>query len=51
VGYEGTLVQLPKGRGMIGYRRASKSGPPTIDVRAVDAAGNRIPIKKIKFVD
>jgi len=34
-----------------GYRPASKSGPPTIDVKAVDLAGQPIPIKKIKFID
>jgi hypothetical protein len=50
-GYPGTLIELPDGRGTIGYRPASKSGPPTIDVKAVDATGHRIPIKKIKFVD
>jgi hypothetical protein len=50
-GYPGTLIELPDGRGRIGYRPASKSGPPTIDVNAVDAAGRPIPIEKIKFVD
>jgi hypothetical protein len=50
-GYPGTLIELPNGRGTIGYRPASKSGPPTIDVKVVDAAGQRIPIKKIKFID
>jgi hypothetical protein len=50
-GYDGTLIRLPGGQGTIGYRPASKSGPPTIDVRVVDSKGNRIPIKKIKFVD
>src|SRR5437868_4652955 len=49
-GYPGTLVELPNGRGTIGYRPASKSGPPTIDVNAVDPAGQPIPIEKIKFV-
>src|ERR1051326_507330 len=48
-GYPGTLIALPNGRGTIGYRPASKSGPATIDVKAVDAAGQPIPIKKIKF--
>jgi hypothetical protein len=47
--YPGTLIELPNGRGTIGYRPASKSGPPTIDVKVVDAAGQRIPIRKIKF--
>jgi hypothetical protein len=50
-GYPGTLIQLPNGRGTIGYRPASRSGPPTIDVNVVDAAGQPIPIEKIKFVD
>ena len=50
-GYPGKLIELPNGRGTIGYRPASKSGPPTIDVNAVDAAGQAIPIEKIKFVD
>lgn len=50
-GYPGTLRELPNGRGTIGYRPASKSGPATINVKAVDAAGQPIPIKKIKFVD
>jgi hypothetical protein len=49
-GYPGTLIELPNGRGTIGYRPASKSGPATIDVKAVDAAGQPIPIKKVKFV-
>jgi hypothetical protein len=51
VGYPGTLIELPDGRGTIGYRPASKSGSPTIDVKAVDSMGQPIPIKKIKFVD
>jgi hypothetical protein len=50
-GYPGKLIELPDGRGTIGFRPASKSGPPTIDVKAVDAAGQPIPIKKIKFID
>jgi hypothetical protein len=50
-GYPGTLIELPDGRGTIGYRPASKSGPATVDVKAVDATGQAIPIKKIKFVD
>jgi len=50
-GYPGILVELPNGRGTIGIRPASKSGPPTIDVQAVDADGRPIPIKKIKFID
>lgn len=49
--YPGTLIELPNGRGTIGYRPASKSGPATIDVKAVDAAGQPMPIKKIKLVD
>jgi hypothetical protein len=49
--YPGTLVELPNGRGIVGYRPASKSGPPTIDVNVVDAAGQPIPIEKIKFID
>lgn len=49
--YPGTLIELPNGRGTVGYRPASKSGPPTIDVNAVDAAGQPIPVEKIKFVD
>jgi hypothetical protein len=49
-GFSGRLVELPNGRGTIGYRPASRSGPPTIDVKAVDATGRRIPIRKIKFV-
>jgi len=51
LGYPGTLIELPNGRGTIGHRPASKSGPATIDIKAVDAAGQTIPIKKIKFVD
>ncbi|MCI0459708.1 MAG: hypothetical protein L0Z62_22385 [Gemmataceae bacterium] len=50
-GYPGKLIQLPNGRGTIGYRPASKSGPATIDVQVVAAAGQPIPIKKIKFLD
>jgi hypothetical protein len=50
-GYPGKLIELPNGRGTVGYRPASKSGPPTIDVNAVDAAGPPIPIEKIKFID
>jgi hypothetical protein len=50
-GYPGKLIELPNGRGTVGYRPASKSGPPTIDVNAVDATGQPIPIEKIKFVD
>jgi hypothetical protein len=50
-GYPGKLIELPNGRGTIGYRPASKSGPPTIDVNAIDGAGKPIPIEKIKFVD
>jgi hypothetical protein len=50
-GYPGKMMELPNGRGTIGYRPASKSGPPTIDVKAIDAKGRSIPIKKIKFVD
>lgn len=49
--YPGTLIELPNDRGTIGYRPASKSGPPTIDVNAVDATGQPIPIEKIKFLD
>jgi hypothetical protein len=49
-GYSGKLIALPGGRGKIGYRPASKSGPPTIDVKAVDANGDPIPVQKIKFV-
>jgi hypothetical protein len=37
--YPGTLIELPNGRGRVGYRPASRSGPPTIDVNIVDAAG------------
>jgi hypothetical protein len=44
------LISLPDGRRTIGYRPASKSGPPTIDVKAVDASGRPIPVQKIKFV-
>lgn len=50
-GYPGILIELPSGQGIIGYRPASKSGAPTIDVNAVDAAGRPIPIEKIKFID
>ncbi len=48
--YPGTLIELPQGRGKIGLRSDSKSGPPTIDVNVVDANGEKIPVKKIKFV-
>jgi hypothetical protein len=50
-GYPGTLIELPNGRGTVGYRPASKSGAPTIDVNAVDASGRQIPVEKIKFVE
>jgi hypothetical protein len=49
-GYPRTLIELPNGRGTVGFRPASKSGQPTIDVQAVDSAGRPIPIRKIKFV-
>lgn len=49
--FPGTLIELPNGRGTIGYRPASKSGPPTIDVNAVDSVGQPIPVEKIKFID
>ena len=49
--YPGELIELPNGRGTIGYRPASKSGPATIDVKAVDNNGKPFPIKKIKFID
>jgi hypothetical protein len=32
-GYPGTLVELPNGQGTVGYRPASKTGPPTIDFK------------------
>lgn len=47
--YPGTLITLPSGRGTIGYRPASRSGPPTIDVWVVDPAGQKLPIDKIEF--
>jgi hypothetical protein len=50
-GYPGKLIELPNGRGSIGYRPVSRSGPPTIDVNVIDAAGQPIPIEKIKFVN
>jgi hypothetical protein len=50
-GYAGILIELPNGPGTVGYGPASKSGPPTIDVKVVDASGQPIPIQKIKFVD
>jgi hypothetical protein len=50
-GYPGKLVELPDGRGTVGYRPASKSGPPTIDVKVVDASGQPIPIQKVKFIN
>jgi hypothetical protein len=50
-GYPGKLIELPGGKGTIGYRPASKSGPPAIDVNVIDAAGQPIPIEKIKFID
>src|SRR5947209_5435675 len=49
--YPGQLIELPNGRGTVGYRPASKSGPPTLDINAVDAAGQSIPVEKIKFID
>lgn len=49
--YPGTLIELPAGRGTVGYRPASKSGRPTIDVNVVDSAGRPIPVQKIKFVE
>jgi hypothetical protein len=48
--YTGTLIALPNGRGTVGYRPASKSGPPTIDVNVTDASGKPMPVSKIKFV-
>lgn len=50
-GYPGRLVELPNGRGTVGYRPASKSGPPTIDIKVVDSSGRPIPVQKIKFVN
>jgi hypothetical protein len=50
-GYRGTLIELPGGRGVVGLRPASRGGPPTIDVNAIDSSGRPIPIEKIKFVD
>jgi hypothetical protein len=50
-GYPGTLIQLPNGKGTVGYRKVSKSGVPTIDVNVMDAVGQPIPVAKIKFVD
>ena len=50
-GFPGNLIELPNGRGTVGYRPASKSGPPTIDVNALDSGGQPIPIEKIKFID
>jgi hypothetical protein len=44
------MIELPGGRGRLGYRPTSGSGPPTIDVSAFGAAGRRIPIEKIKFL-
>src|SRR4051794_15242425 len=41
-GYPGTLIELLNAQGTIGYRPASKSGPPTIDVNALDSSGTRI---------
>ena len=38
-GYPGTLIELPNGRGTIGYRPASKSGPATIDVKRDQGSG------------
>jgi hypothetical protein len=49
--YPGILIELPDGRGTVGFRPASKSGPPTIDVNVADANGQPIPVEKIKFVD
>jgi hypothetical protein len=49
--YAGTLIELPGGRGVVGLRPVSRSGPPTIDVNAIDSTGKPIPIERIKFVD
>jgi hypothetical protein len=49
-GFPGTLMKLRGGRGFVCLRPASRSGPSTIDVNAVDANGNQIPVEKIKFV-
>jgi hypothetical protein len=49
--YPGKLIELLSDRGTIGYRPISKSGEPTIDVNAVDTAGQPIPVEKIKFID
>jgi len=46
VGYKGKGVELPDGT-FIGYRPASKSGPPTIDIGISGEKGNR----KIKFTN
>ena len=48
--YKGKLIRLRGISETVGYRQASKSGPPTIDVNVVDANGVLIPIKKLKFV-
>jgi hypothetical protein len=48
--YAGTLIRLPGGQGTVGYRPTSKSGRPTLDIKAVDNLGQPIPVKKIKFV-
>lgn len=49
-GYPGQMIDLPGGRGAVGLRPRSKTGPPTIDVNVIDSGGNRIPISKIKFI-
>jgi hypothetical protein len=49
-GYDGQMIELANGRGLVGLRPESTSGPTTIDVKVVDAAGKKIPIVKIKFV-
>jgi RHS repeat-associated protein len=44
--YPGNMVELPDGT-LVGFRPASKSGPPTIDINIPGQNGN----VKIKFVD
>lgn len=49
-GYPGRAIGLPGGRGWVGLRPVSTSGPPTVDLDVTDSSGVKIPIRKIKFV-
>src|SRR5260370_26995719 len=39
-GFSGTLIELAENKGTVGFRPSSRSGPPTIDINAIDSKGN-----------